>query len=88
MRYKGGKKEGTSIEWYQNGQTHQEIEYHDDKMNGKWIFWHPNGQIEGELEMRDGNRFGISTYYTKDGKRTLTDSKGRIIQDPDPINLK
>lgn len=81
--YRAGKKEGTWTRWYENGQMQQRIDRHDDKMNGKWLSWYPDGQIEAEMEMRDNKRTGISTHYTREGKKYFTDSSGRIVQDPD-----
>ncbi len=53
-KMEGGRKNGLSLQWHQNGKRSLEGNFNDNKSDGSWIGWHENGEKAGERNYRDG----------------------------------
>ena len=46
IEFKNGKKNGKSIQWFQNGEKHIEAELKDNKYDGSYSSWWENGNLK------------------------------------------
>ena len=63
----GGKGDGRSIAWHDNGQKKLEVTYKDGKPEGPYTVWHDNGQTEEKGTYKDGKEEGLATAWDEDG---------------------
>ena len=59
--WKNGKRNGLTLEWYDNGQKYSEKNFQDGKVVGLFVTWHDNGQKMYEKNFKDGK--GISEKF-------------------------
>ncbi len=62
--YKDDKKDGKSINRYENGQMSSEIYYKNGIRNGKSTYWYVSGQIWSEKSYKDGKKDGKFTTWS------------------------
>jgi antitoxin component YwqK of YwqJK toxin-antitoxin module len=60
-------KEGTWVEYYENGQLHYEADFEDNKKVGEWITYFENGQIESKGVYEEGEKKGEWITYFETG---------------------
>jgi antitoxin component YwqK of YwqJK toxin-antitoxin module len=60
----GGKLEGESKCWHENGQLHMQNTFRNGKLNGDRKFWYENGQLQLQEFYQDGKLNGkYSAWY-------------------------
>jgi Uncharacterized protein conserved in bacteria len=67
--YAGGKLNGESKKWYDNGQVFQEGQFVDDMMDGSWFIFYPSGALAGKAEYKMGT--GKQIGYEESGYKCL-----------------
>lgn len=65
--FKGGKKEGAWIEYYENGQLKEKRNYKSGKRDGVWVFYSENGQLREKGNYKNGKKEGAWYTYNIDG---------------------
>ena len=77
--FKNGKKDGSWISYYDNGQLLTKRTYKDGKRDGLWAAYHDNGQLWSKGPYKNGKKDGPWVGYHKDAKLrikgTLNDGK-------------
>jgi antitoxin component YwqK of YwqJK toxin-antitoxin module len=71
-----GLRNGTSIEWRENGQISNQVEFKNGKRNGRTRRWDTEGNLELDLEFLDGEPVdpGASPSDTADTENAATDT--------------
>ena len=67
---KNGKKIGSWIEYYDNGQLQIEENFKNVKRNGKIRVFYRNGKLAGEGVYKNDQKNGLFKYYGEDGELT------------------
>ena len=67
--FKGGKKDGLEVWWYDNGQKLQEENYKDGKEDGLSMSWYDNGQKHLEALYKDGWPDGLQVGWHENGQK-------------------
>jgi hypothetical protein len=67
-----GKKDGTSTEWYENGQVKVRAAYKSGKLDGPYASFHPNGQPHVTASYRAGKLDGAYSETTDKGLKKVT----------------
>jgi hypothetical protein len=60
LDYKGNKRNGRMIEYYENAIVRHEAHYKDDALDGPEKWYDKNGSIEKEIKHKNGKRTGAS----------------------------
>ena len=63
-----GKKHGTWISYWENGQPHHKENYINGNKEGEWISYWENGQLNQKGNYKNGKREGAWSSYTDDGQ--------------------
>lgn len=76
--WRGGKKVGVHVDYYESGQMRSSVTYRRDVMHGTFNEWHRNGQLSKTGKYRDGAEDGrIETFHengSPDTRRTYADT--------------
>lgn len=72
IRYRNGKKNGVSENYYKNGNMRTSIEYKDDIRHGIARLYHKDGKLYRTTEYKNDKKDGTMTIYRKDGKVKAT----------------
>ena len=64
----GGKKDGLSEIYYDNGQLRYKENYKDGKQDGLREWYHENGQSESNTNYKDGKKDGLDEGFNKKGQ--------------------
>lgn len=62
------KKDGSFVEYYDNGYCKQRGKYREGQMHGKWSWWRRDGSLMRTGEFRDGEKTGSWVTYTREGE--------------------
>src|SRR6185312_6168590 len=62
-----GKREGSFIKWFFNGNLQETSNYHDDKRDGQTVYYFEGGRKAGEYMYSDGLMDGDATTYYPNG---------------------
>jgi len=65
-------KNGTFIEYHENGRRDVEWNYLDGKLNGLQHGWYDNGQKNFEWNYLNGNREGLHQWWHTNGEKGIT----------------
>ena len=65
---KNGKKEGSWVEYFDNGQLVSKGEYKNGKEEGSWISYWKNGQLFSKGDFKDGKEEGSWVRYHDNGQ--------------------
>jgi len=78
-----GKREGTTTEYYENGNLAKSIEYVNGEMNGVFKTFYENGNIKSEDHYVNDKRHGVSKMWNEDGSLRYSDNyvNGKIQKD-------
>ena len=83
--FKNGKKNGTWVIYYDNGQLLTKSTYKDGKLDGPVVQYSPNGKVVSTGTFKDGRMDGGWQYYNEDGSKDLdlsgTYKNGKKISD-------
>ena len=81
----GGKKQGLSESYYENGQLERKINWKDSKRHGIQESYYENGQLERRFNWKDDRAYGLEEVYHENGqfksKINWKDSKKQGIQE-------
>lgn len=69
--YKGGKANGTSIEYFMDGTKKSEATYVNDKMEGKAIFYNAGGGMSVLGLYKNDFKEGVWIYYNSNGTEKM-----------------
>ena len=78
QNFKLGKREGYSVEYYENGNKKFECMYSNDKKTGIEKDWYENGSLKHSAEYLNGKLNGKEIFYFEDGK---IKSEGNFLND-------
>ena len=82
--FRHGKKHGTWVFYYENGQLWSKGTYKDGKDEGPWVHYRENGQISHKGTWKNSKREGPWVGYHKDGtvweKLTGTYKDGKKVK--------
>lgn len=67
-KFKGGKREGPWLHFYDSGQMLYKGKYKNGEADGSWGFYYDNGQLSEEGEYRNGKRDGPWVGYHDNGQ--------------------
>lgn len=67
-----GRKEGVSVEYYENGKVRVRAEYRADQLDGTYATFHENGKPNVSAAYRKGKLEGDYTERTAEGKPRVT----------------
>ena len=65
IMYKGGKKNGPAVFYYNNGKKSLEANYKNDELDGKLVRYYSTGDIETEETYKNGLLDGVSVSYNE-----------------------
>ena len=65
---KNGKKDGSWIQYHNNGQLFYKVNFKNGKEDGSWISYHLNGQLWDKGNWKNGNRDGSWLSYYNNGQ--------------------
>ena len=81
----GGKKQGLSESYYENGQLESKINWKDGERHGIQESYYENGQLERKFNWKDDRAYGLEEVYHENGqfksKINWKDSKKQGIQE-------
>ncbi|MBG30240.1 MAG: hypothetical protein CMI31_09610 [Opitutae bacterium] len=79
-QYKGGKENGSWVQWYRNGKKMEETSFKDGKIL-QILVWKPNGIKCPVTNVVNGN--GVAVSYDPDGKEYLRSNymKGEWVKE-------
>jgi uncharacterized protein YdhG (YjbR/CyaY superfamily) len=60
------KKDGTFLEYYDNGYPKQQGKYRDGQMHGQWSWWRRDGSLMRTGSFREGEKTGEWVTYGRD----------------------
>ena len=66
--FKNGKKDGSWVEYSDNGQLASKGEYKNGKEEGSWVEYSDNGKLASKGELKNGKEEGSWVYYHENGK--------------------
>jgi len=66
---RGGKREGISLGWHDNGSLSLQGNFKDGKEDGLWTTWYENGNKRWEGMRRSGDKDGPWTMWREDGQK-------------------
>ena len=82
---KNGKKDGSWIGYFDNGQLHYKGEYKNGKREGSWLSYWANGKLKSKGNYKNDNLEGSWIYYNEDGTiwedATRTYKNGKMISE-------
>lgn len=90
LQFKHGKRHGTYISWYSNGQNSEKGTYKNDEKVGLWTEWFENGQKFSEGTYKNGEKDGVWVYWYKHGEEygRETYKDGENTSEPEPIKAE
>jgi len=65
--FKNGKKDGSWIEYWDNGQLNYKGDFKNGNLDGSYISYWDNGQLLTKGNWKNGKEEGYWVYYNKDG---------------------
>ena len=82
VKYKDGKRNGTSVDWYTSGKIKTKRTFVNDKLDGEFCEYYVDGTPRGKGKMKGGKMDGKWTYWFHNGKKEceLTCKDGEIIK--------
>ena len=63
----GGIPDGTSKEYYRNGELKSKGKYEKGKKTGKWVYYHQSGEKESEGVYKNDQKVKVWKYYDNNG---------------------
>lgn len=76
--WRGGKKVGVHVDFFEDGGRRSEVTYRGDILNGPFKTWHPTGKLAAQGIHRDGAKDGLYEAFHLDGepaeRRTYADT--------------
>ncbi|MBN1182452.1 MAG: toxin-antitoxin system YwqK family antitoxin [Bacteroidales bacterium] len=76
-----GKKEGLSVNYYQNGSPSEVLQFKNDIKDGKWMQYFDNGQMKFEANYINDKLNGEYELYQPDGKLEIKGSYKDDLKD-------
>lgn len=70
-----GKRNGTSIGYYKNGQMAGTGSFKDDKFNGLWTYYYKSGKIKSKQLFENGKLLTLDIWNQK-GEHVIVDGNG------------
>jgi antitoxin component YwqK of YwqJK toxin-antitoxin module len=82
--YQDGKRHGTFITWYPNGNKATEVEYRNDQRHGKELSWFPSSKPRTEATFVNGLAHGTVTMWSELGKVVSRQEfrQGKLVRSP------
>ena len=79
---KNGKKEGSWVQYHENGQLKHKWNYKDRKKDGENIHYWENGQLWVKENYKDGKKEGETLVYNENGQfeKTKIYKDGKLIE--------
>ena len=65
--FKSGKKDGSWLWYWDNGQLRSKVNYKDGKREGASVAYYDNGQLRAKGNFKDGKRDGVGVIYRGNG---------------------
>ena len=66
-KFKNGKREGSWVKYYDNGQLWFKGDYKNGKEEGPWVAYWRNGQLSFKGDYKDGRKEGRWVWYDEIG---------------------
>jgi uncharacterized protein len=80
---RAGKREGTWLNWYENGSLKSRAEYNEGDMNGTFLIYNENGSLKDSSTVAKGERMGrFCFYHAMGGRKNCKTSDGSQLNGP------
>ena len=65
--FKNGLKEGSWVQYHENGQLFYKGDYKNGKKEGSWVWYYHSGQLSYKGDYKNGKEEGSWVSYKRDG---------------------
>ena len=66
--FKNGKRDGSCLDYWENGQLQSKAKYKNGKLEGSWVSYHLNGQLRDKGQYKNGLKEGSWVSYFGNGQ--------------------
>jgi len=77
--YEGGRKNGQSRSFYENGSPWSLNTYAEDTLDGPYKTWHENGKLFMDGQYAKGVRSGVWSFYGPDGTLSKQEDFDKVL---------
>ena len=66
--FKNGKRDGSWLDYWENGQLQSKTNHKNGKLEGSWVSYHLNGQLRDKGQYKNGLKDGSWVSYFGNGQ--------------------
>jgi antitoxin component YwqK of YwqJK toxin-antitoxin module len=66
--FKNGKRDGSWLDYWENGQLQSKTNHKNGKLEGSWVSYHLNGQLRDKGQYKNGLKEGSWVSYFGNGQ--------------------